>query len=216
MKIDIANQSTVLTDAAVEAALPAFKHYARLVANAWGLRTPTLEFLSNPSPTNWQIIILDDADQAGALGLHDFAVNGKPIAKVFAKTDLRYGASWTVTLTHELSEMQCDPFINTCVQTSNSRAYALEVGDPVEDDSFGFVYTDSNGYPVLLSDFVLPAWFQPGAKGPFDYKHHCTRPLQILYNGYAQYLDAGTWHQLNEMGQKVPMDKDDLRIRSRW
>lgn len=211
MKIDITNRSTVLTDAAVEAAIPAFKHFASLVASAWGLRTPTLEFVSNPSPSNWQIVILDDADQAGALGYHDFTVNGKPIAKIFAKTDQDYGASWTVTFTHELAEMQCDPDINAALQTSNTRLYALEVGDPVEDDSLGFLY-DS----VLLSDFVFPTWFQPGASGPFDHGHHCTHPLQVLPGGYAQFFENGQWNQVNQHGRLVPMDPDDQRLRNRW
>lgn len=216
MHIDITNRSTVLSDAAVEAALPAFKHFAGLVASAWGLKTPTLAFVSTPSDSHWQIVILDDADQAGALGYHDFTVNGQPIAKVFAKTDQQYGASWTVTLTHELAEMQADPWINSLVQTANTRAYALEIGDPVEDDSLGFEYTASNGVTTLLSDFVTPAWFQPGAAGPYDHCKHCTKPLQVLAGGYAQYVSTGSWQQVNAQGLPEEMDPDDQRLRSRW
>jgi hypothetical protein len=216
VKIAILNRSTVLTDAAVQAALPAFSHYGALVAAAWSLRQPTLYFTATPAASDWQIVILDDADQAGALGYHDFTVGGKPLAKVFAKTDLRYGASWTVTLTHELAEMQADPWINAAVQTSDSRFYALEIGDPVEDDSLAFSYTTLAGLAVKLSDFVLPAWFQPGAAGPYSHARHCSRPLQVLAGGYAQYFENGSWNQVGPNGQHQPMDPDDQRLRTRW
>lgn len=211
MNISIANRSTVLTDAAVEAALPALKHYAGLVAAGWALRTPTITFTASPPASSWQIVLLDDSDQAGALGYHDFTPGGKPIAKVFAKTDRTYGASWTVTLTHELAEMQVDPWINAAAQTSNSRFYALEVGDPVEDDALAFDYLG-----VKLSDFVLPAWFQPGARGPFSHAGHATRPLHVLAGGYAQYFENGRWTQVGPNGQHQPLDPDDQRLRSRW
>jgi hypothetical protein len=216
VKIAILNRSTVLTDAAVEAALPAFKHYASLVASAWGLKTPTVYFTATPTSTDWQIVILDDADQAGALGYHDFTVNGRPIAKVFAKTDKTFGYSWTITLAHELAEMQVDPWIAAAAQTSDTRFYALEVGDPVEDDSLGFAYTDSVGHTTMLSDFALPAWFQPGAKGPYSHAHHCTAPLQVLAGGYAQFFEDGSWNQVGPNGERMPMDADDQRLRTRW
>jgi hypothetical protein len=115
-------------------------------------------------------------------------------------------------LTHELAEMLVDPYIAACFQTGDTRFHALEVGDPVEDDSLGFSYEG-----VLLSDFALPTWFQPGAAGPYDHCGHCTRPLQVLTNGYAQYYDSGTgWHQVGPNGQRMQMDPDDQRLRTRW
>lgn len=216
MKIDVVNKSTVLTDSTVLLAMPAFQHFASVVASAWYLKTPTMAMTSTPSSSAWQVVVLDDADQAGALGYHDFTVNGKPLAKVFAKTDQTYGYSWTVTLTHELAEMMCDPWINTAVQTSNTRMYALEVGDPVEADTFGFEYTDKAGTTTLLSDFVRPEWFQPGSSGPFDYKRHVTAPLQVLSGGYAQYFENGSWNQVGPNGERMPMDPDDQRLRTRW
>jgi len=50
-------------------------------------------------------VILDDSDQAGALGYHDLTSDGLPIGKVFAASDLKAGTSWTVTASHELLEM---------------------------------------------------------------------------------------------------------------
>jgi hypothetical protein len=212
MKIALLNRSTVLSDATIEGWLPAFRHFSSLVASRWLLKTPTLYFTTSPAKSDWQLVFLDDSDQAGALGYHDLPVLGKPpIAKVFAGTDQDYGLSVTVTATHELGEMQVDPFINSVIQTSNTRFYATEVGDPVEDDSYGFVYDG-----VLMSDFVLPAWFQPGAPGPFDYGRHIVQPLEVLEGGYAQYFSSGSWHQVGPNGRRMEMDADDQRLRSRW
>ncbi len=216
MKIYLSNKSTVLTDAEVAAAFPAFKRYLSYVASKWGAWGGASLVLGNP-PTQdeWQITILDNSDQAGALGYHDYTPTGKPISKVFAKTDLDFGYSWTVTLTHELSEMIADPWISATMMVSNTREYALEVGDPVESDSLGFNITIT-GYPsILCSDFALPGWFIPGHPGPYDYKGHCTSPLQVLPGGYAQYTDSGTWHQVNAEGIVGPVDVSDARFRPR-
>src|SRR4051812_43747469 len=40
----------------------------------------------------WWLVILDDADVAGAGGYHDLTEEGLPLGKVFAKTEMAYGA----------------------------------------------------------------------------------------------------------------------------
>lgn len=216
MKIYLSNQSTVLSDAEVAAAYPAFKRYLSYVAGKWGAwGGASLILGAPPTVDEWQIVVLDDSDQAGALGYHDYTPTGKPISKIFAKTDLKYGYSWTVTLTHELSEMIADPFISACMMTSNTREYAVEVGDPVEADALGFNITISGYAPVLCSDFALPGWFIPGHPPPYDYKNHCSTWLQVLPGGYAQYTDSGSWHQVNAEGTLSPVDAHDVRFRNR-
>lgn len=76
---------------------------------AWGI-TADLNFITKgrvPRKKAWQIVILDNSDQAGALGYHDMTKDGLPIGKVFAKTDQRYGLKWSVTASHEILEMLC-------------------------------------------------------------------------------------------------------------
>ena len=104
----------------------------------------------------WQISVTDNPDQAGALGYHELTSRGTPLGKVFAGLDLQSGASWTVTLSHELLEMLADPWINWCAQGANGKIYALEVCDAVEADKLGY---DIDG--VLVSDFITPSWFEP-------------------------------------------------------
>jgi hypothetical protein len=211
VNVYIHTESTVVSDADLAAAMPAFKAYASQVAAVWP-RTHTLIHGKPPSQDAWQVVILDDSDQAGALGYHDYTPGGKPISKVFAKTDKQYGLSWTVTLTHEWAEMMADPYISTALQTSDTEFYAQEVGDPVEADSLGYMLDG-----VLVSDFVWPAWFIPGHPGPrFDQAQHCHTPLHILPGGYMSiYVSGHGWTQVNAEHVEVIKDAADPRFRPR-
>ena len=74
-----------------------------------------------PDITNmWQLIILDDSDQADALGYHELTAAGLPLGKVFAGSDIADGASWQVTASHELLEMLIDPQINAVTEVDNA------------------------------------------------------------------------------------------------
>jgi hypothetical protein len=194
-RIAVLNASTVLTDSMVAAAVLAIQHQisydfgprwhqsAKLTAYPVG---------STPPATSWLLGIFDDSDQAGALGYHDVTAAGLPLGKVFAKTDIDYGYSWTVTASHETLEMIVDPDIcRTAVDPTSTKVYALEVADACEADQFADVY---NG--VQLSDFVLPAWFS-GAPGPYDFGKHITRPFGLLAGGYiGEMSSSGAWHQI--------------------
>ncbi|HXP45295.1 MAG TPA: hypothetical protein VN833_33940 [Candidatus Acidoferrales bacterium] len=64
---------------------------------------------TKPSYGSWWIVLLNDSDQANALGYHDLATEGLPVGKVFAVSDLNAGTSSTVTASHELLELLGDP-----------------------------------------------------------------------------------------------------------
>jgi len=117
--IDIINASTVLSDTVIAAAVPALQtQINRDFYPAWGVKA-NLFFVPKghkPAKGHWWMAILDNSDVAGALGYHDLTSEGLPIGKVFAGTDMQYGLSWTVTLSHELVEMLADPTINLAAQ----------------------------------------------------------------------------------------------------
>ena len=138
VEIAIINESTVLTDAQVAPAVVAIQtQVSRDFAPIYG-KTARLLFFNKSAtipPEMWQIAILDDSDQAGALGYHDITVSGQPLGKVFAKTTQTDGLSWTVTLSHEALEMLQDPWINRCFEVDDgsgnpTQFQADEVGDP--------------------------------------------------------------------------------------
>lgn len=212
--VAIINESTILTDAQVSAVLPALgTQVARDLAPAWMPKiqsligsvggmfwdgTLNLVFVgkgASPPPGVWWQAILDNSDQADALGYHETTNEGLPIGKVFAKDAITDGVSWTVTASHELLEMLCDPSIVTVAPLPMNAALAIEVGDPVEADEFGYSIDG-----VLVSDFVLPGYYPPwGSSGDtkWDYMGKLTGSYpQLLPGGYQSLYTSGQgWTQ---------------------
>lgn len=217
--IYVTNESTVLSDAEVADALTAFQKAVSDDFKKYWNAGATLHFIADPLPTtttSWTIRILDDSDMAGALGYHDVTANFTPTALVFAKTDRDYGYDWAVTFTHELFEMLADPHIARAEQATNTRFYALEVGDPCEDDSYAYPKMSAGGRIVMISDFVTERWFDPTLPaGPFDFKGYIHKALGVLPGGYAQYHDANGWHQVGPGGAQMALEEGDPRFRDR-
>jgi hypothetical protein len=212
IKVAVINASSVLTDDQVSAVVPDLQTQVHNdFAPAWGIDAD-LNFLptgSNPALGSWWLVILDNSDQAGALGYHDYTPDGLPIGKVFAGTDMQYGTQWTVTASHELLEMLADPDVNLSAaapdlnQPSPAQFYAYEVADACEADQFAYKINNT-----LVSDFVLPAWFesfrQPGST-QFDKQNQIKQPFQLLAGGYIGVLnltDGEGWTQITD--QKTP------------
>lgn len=199
-KIAIINESTTYTlpDAVVTALQT---QVSRDFAPEWG-SDATLRMITKPSDKadgEWLLAVLDDSDQADALGYHETASDGMPLGKVFAKTTTEAGLNVTVTISHELLEMIADPDINRSCEVEDtaqgepSRFFSLEVCDSCEDDSFAY---EIDG--VKVSDFVRRHWFISGAAGSFDFQKKITSPLQLLSGGYIGSLDVASsgWTQL--------------------
>jgi hypothetical protein len=211
--IAFVNESTVATDAEIGSIVTALKvQVSRDFAPVWG-RDADLVFAGKPANAPkgaWIMAILDDSDQAGALGYHDITSDGQPLGKVFAKSDKEAGLSLSVTMSHETLEMLADPEINQVIfnQTTDTggELYALEVCDAVEDDSLGYKI-DS----VLVSDFVLPAWFAPSlaSKGTkYDFIGHLHAAVPTLlpggYIGAFQIPNSQGWTQVEAQEQGKP------------
>lgn len=189
------NQTTVLDDQAVAVCCHALQHQVAYHFQPHWNAGATLTRLDRDTPIPddaWALILADDSDQAGALGYHEVTHSGQPVGFVFAKTDMDNGLSWTVTASHELLEMLADPYAANTVQVGNATFVALEVCDAVEADDLGY-----NISGVQVSDFMLPSWFVPDLPADrYDFRHHCTRPLQILPGGYiGAWTPQGGWQQ---------------------
>jgi hypothetical protein len=198
--VAITNASTCLTDAQVSAVLPPLQRQVTRDFRAyWGVDCQ-LRFLTKDEQLPdgwWQISVTDNPDQAGALGYHELSSRGTPLGKVFAGLDLESGASWTVTLSHELLEMLADPWINWCAQGEDGKIYALEVCDAVEADRLGYAIDG-----VLVSDFITPCWFEPTHADRVDFKRRIVKPLELASGGYVSVLDAGGgWTQIAAPGE---------------
>lgn len=215
--VAVINESTILSDADVALGAAALQAQVHLdFAPAWGAGANVKPYAPGQAPAKaWQLVVLDDSDQAGALGYHDLTNDGHPLAKVFAKTDQQYGYDWHVTASHELLEMLADPWIDRCVQVATNEFFAYEVADAPEDDSYGYTITVQQ-QQVKVSDFVYPAWFRRGAAGPYDKAGHISKPLQILPGGYiGAWTPSGGWTQITHPASKTVTASRRLALRKR-
>lgn len=219
-QIALMNRCTVLTDAQIQAAVqPLQTQISRDFCPYWHTDAD-LHFVgknAQADPNMWWVGIFDDSDTAGALGYHDYNPQGLPLGKIFAKTDLQYGSSWTVTASHELLEILGDPEINRTVfdqiGTATGTLFAYENCDAVEDDSIGYQIDG-----VLVSDFVLPTWFINWQTSPkYDFRGLVKNAFQLLSGGYMSEFDipnnGSGWIQID--AEKVPAQKKTAPVGSR-
>ncbi len=211
MRIQVAliNRADDLSDkglAAIKAALQ--QQVNQDFLPAWGI-TAELHVVqegANPDPNAWWLVFLNDSDQAGALGYHDLTPSLHPISKVFVAEDLKYGAAPSVTASHELLEMLGNPYLGDCVvDPRTGRLYAKECGDAVEADELGY---RKDG--VLVSDFVLPTYFDPRHRGkgvPLSFEGNVSEPFSLARGGYLSYLDLSNlsagWQQVTDAEERA-------------
>ena len=204
--VDYINAATGVTDEDALKVMNALQiQLDRDFAPVWGVDC-ALTFVGKGkagAKDHWWLVLLDTADQAGALGYHDLTDTGLPIGKVFVKTTMDDGGQWSVTSSHELMEMLIDPWSNLCVLTKSFPGaggelvlVAYEVADAPEDDQFGYPI---NG--VQVSDFVYPAYFEesPVSSAKLDHLGHITSQFQILSGGYLSMMalkGASGWRQV--------------------
>jgi hypothetical protein len=190
-QIAVLNESTKMTDAQVEALTPALgTQWNRDLHTVWRVEMATFTFYPKgvaAPPSDWQLVFLDNSDQAGALAYHDLTQAGLPLSKVFVETIQKAGDPVSVAASHELCEMAVDPWLANAFQDSKGVFWAAEVCDPVEDPQFAYMIDG-----VLVSDFITPDWFVSGVNWgatSFDFKGHVTKPFEVLAGGYAQYFN---------------------------
>jgi hypothetical protein len=172
------------------------------VAPAWGL-APTDEVAAGAAEVDGActVAILQDADQADALGYHDKTPNGAPYARVFLGPTLDAGLSISSVVSHEVIEARLDAACNLWADSERAgHEWAVEGCDAVQDESY-----DLGGYAV--SDFVLPAFFDPGAKGPYDYAEKLSAPFSLTAGGYTILRVGGrAWQKTAESAMLADFD----------
>lgn len=210
--ICVVNKSTKVSDADVHLMTRACASQVKLhAAPIWGLApVPVVYHTSEKScpPGSWVIAILDDSDQAGALGWHTEDQGDLIYGRVFANPVLENGGdaltkelSVASVLSHEVLETFCDPNVNRWCDDGRGTLYALEVGDPVESDSYGI---SVGGKTVTVSNFATPAWFDAQASSgeQFDFMHRVKAPFQMTAGGYVVKMAGGKVTQ--QFGEHYP------------
>jgi hypothetical protein len=100
----------------------------------------------------WRLTVAAANVNADESGIHEHNRHG-----VWAVVYPSSGIAWTWSASHELLEMLEDP-----TRTMTSEGFQREICDPVANVGY---YIDG----VVVSDFVTPAYFEVGSKGPWDY-----------------------------------------------
>ena len=163
------------------------------LAPAWHVAA-TVGYYPRPPANTWRIELQRGLDVRGAAGYHSDH-NHQP----FSKVDIEAGGEWTVTSSHELVEMLCDPWgsrmhaaaaLPDWQGESRRVRYLLEACDPCEAVSYPVGGID-------VSDFLLPAFYRSSRRGSVSGYSHTgalAEPLQILPGGYISFMDPATGH----------------------
>lgn len=202
-RLFVVNESTLVSTGDVKKMVAACNKQVRdHVAPAYSgervvveYHTGTLESVQAEVPkSEWVITILDDPDQAGALGWHWQDDADHIYGEIFAKPCLDAGSTalsgtYAVSsvLSHEVCETYGDVHCNDWSDSGRGFLVAKELCDPVEADTY-----DIDG--VTVSNFILPEWFDTvvstGEK--FDYMGRCRAPFSMTKGGYWVQAPIGT------------------------
>jgi hypothetical protein len=156
--LDDATMSTIA--AAVEMQLN------RDIAPEWGGDYHVrVDLAANVQPTEVAVIIRDSLPEApGAAGYHDLE-NGAAVVYIGrdGSNSLTLGTNaLSVTISHECGEVAGDRGANVWADDDAGHEYAQELCDGVESMTYMI-----GG--VTVSDWLMRAFFTPGAPGPYSY-----------------------------------------------
>jgi hypothetical protein len=136
------------------------------------------------------------------IGIH-LDDKGQPFALV------KYNRTWSLTVSHEILEMIADPWGNRLTPGGSPLAgqgmveLLVEVCDPSGDVEHSYTV---NGY--LVSDFVLPSYYEPlSVPGErYSFTGAITRPRDIATGGYLSWREPTTaeWWSWAWMGGPRP------------
>jgi hypothetical protein len=187
-------------------------HYNRSAWVAGGYaqsgRVSLLPAGMKPPAGAWNLILMDDTTQAGALGFHDDEDGTDiPYADVFVKTARDDGSSASSVAAHELYEMLVDPQVASprTVTGPDGKTYIVEVADPVQGCDYDVGAPEGRITGITLCDFALPKWFgyadarpAPGylGSGYMSFRGSIATAFELAPQGYISVEEAGDWSQL--------------------
>ena len=193
MKISVLNESTMIPSRDFMRMVKACAiQLSRDACPVWGCSKSSVVAAGSLKGADGYIIsIMDDADQADALGYHSETPDGRPYGKVFVKPTMDNGGTLTdgpssvsCTLSHEVLEMWWDPQVNVWYEAADGTLWSGELCDPVEASSYEIVVGKSK---VTVSNFVLPPYFdaRPEKGSKFDFLGRLKKEFTLEAGGYA-------------------------------
>jgi hypothetical protein len=210
-KLAVINESKRVTTSDVGLMVAAVRRQVTQAARLIDRYVPSIRTARGAPVGSVPLLIVDNPDVANALGYHDVDPRGVPYGRVFVDPVLDNGGSAlgdagdpslsvSAVLSHEVLEWWYDPACNDWSDRGRS-SVAKELCDPVEND-----YYLIDG--VAVSNFVLPAWFNPlDKRGPWDRLGRLFGPFTMTHGGY--------WIEMADGGVRQVFADDNGRVRSR-
>jgi hypothetical protein len=173
-------------------------------AAEWGAEA-TLRVGANANdiqPGEWAYgFVASLPDAPGASAYHDINGNGVPFALCAVPTcgSLLGPTGVSVDASHEILETAGDEGANQFANDNNGQLHAVEMCDAVEIQTYG--KTCNDGTVVQVSNWLLRAWFNPGATGPYEYMSSAkisgavspSGPLQTAPGNGGNYQIVSQW-----------------------
>lgn len=163
------------------------------VTPAWGAGTLKTVTVGDPAaipPGAFVFVLKDDLPEApGAIAYHATDGSGVPVAFLALNTCQTLD-DVSAAISHEVVETWGDPGANRWADGGDGFEYALELCDAVEGNLYEI--TTSSGINVTVSDFVLPAFFDPGSAWPWDFAEATSGPFRTASGGYQIRRTSGT------------------------
>ena len=184
MGIQLSTQTALCPEADLTNIAVALTAQLRDVARAW--RVDPLTVSTHSHPSWYPFTIVDDIPEApGALAYHDIDPTGKPYGRIGAKGCIHSGISISSAISHEAVELLGDTYCATWAYSTRLNALiAQELCDPVQDGTYDIG-------TIEVSNYVLPAYFEDEADGPYDHLGELSQPFSIARGGYQIKMTAG-------------------------
>jgi hypothetical protein len=181
-----------------------------------------IEVATSPDKDAWPCFVVETLDDPQALAYHT-TESGYPVLYVGWGVIRDNGGTLTegsnslsAAMSHEVLESLADAFCDFYASQTSALAalvqanggsgdafVALEVCDPVQGSSYGFVLVDGT---VSVSNFVTPEWFRDGASiVGFDHMGTLDQPGEVGQGGYVALSDGSQFFD-----EKVPAWKKDV------
>jgi hypothetical protein len=215
--IAVVNESPDITDKQARLMTEACRlQIVKHVAPLWALEPWAVRFYTKEKyvpQDSLEIVILEDEENADALGYHHETPNGHRYGRVFTRPVLGDGGAVTeaahsvsTVLSHEVIEAFIDPDINLWAEGRPGEMWAYEACDPVQEDAYRI---RANGRLVYVANFVLPTWFDlQNPKGTrYDYLRLVDKPFRMTSGGYAIFWN-GTGAERIKYGRRTRRRKD--------
>jgi hypothetical protein len=195
VQIPVVNLSTNVSDEDMAYVSEACQDTLAACAKDWGVAAPAVIFYGKELPTELPpdaervAEVVDDLSEAPGAEAYHTDENGV----IFSRTLAGSGASLDVVsvgLDHENKEELVDPECDQTVTMPDGRLLAKEICDPVQGDTRKVEVTiGSLTRSIAVSNYVLPSYFDPNGKAPYDAFGLVSKPFECRPGGYQEITD---------------------------